>query len=328
MNRRDFILRSAAVTFGLSLADWRLTFAEEPKPRKVLFFSKSSNFEHTVIKRSNGKPSFVENLLADLGPKQGVQFEYSKDGSLFTPEYLAQFDALMFYTTGDLLSAGKDGNPPMTPAGKAAFLDVIHNGKGFIGVHSATDTFHTDETAATDTNRPRTWRYRNLGEKADPYTRMIGGELIIHSVQQVAKMRVVDPGFPGLEKRADNFELMEEWYSMTDFAPDLHVLLVQETAGMTGIPYQRPPYPATWARMHGKGRVFYTSMGHREDVWTNPVFQDILFGGMNWGLGNVDADVTPNIDKATPDCRKLPPISAPVAGDPAKYQPAKEAVRG
>ncbi len=232
----------------------------------------------------------------------------------------------MFYTSGDLLSAGKDKNPPMTPEGKAAFLDAIHNGKGFVGVHSAADTFHTGETFQTDTNRPRTWRYRNLGEKADPYTRMLGAEFIIHSVQQIATMRVVDPKFPGMEKLGASFKFMDEWYSLTDFSKDLHVLLVQETAGMIGIPYQRPAYPATWARMHGKGRVFYMSMGHREDDWTNPVFQDILFGGMSWATGNVDADVTPNIEQATPDCWTLPPLSAPVASDPSKYDPQKEKV--
>ena len=45
-----------------------------------------------------------------------------------------------------------------------------------------------------------------------------------------------------------------------------------------------PPYPATWARMHGKGRVFYTSMGHREDVWTNEKFQQVALGGFSWVL--------------------------------------------
>src|SRR5881227_146866 len=134
--------------------------------RKVLFFSKSSNFEHAVIKRKDGQSSFVENVLTELGPKHGIEFTFSKDGSLFAPEYLAQFDAYMFYTSGDLLSAGKDGNPPMTAAGKAALLDAINSGKGFVGVHSAADTFHTGETAETDTNRARTWRYRNLGDKA------------------------------------------------------------------------------------------------------------------------------------------------------------------
>jgi type 1 glutamine amidotransferase len=325
MNRREMILRTGAAALGLGLAGWPFAVVAQPaKSRKVLFFSKSSNFEHAVIKRKGGQPSFVENVLAETGPKHGIDFTFSKDGSLFTPEYLAQFDALMFYTSGDLTAAGKDGNPPMTPAGKAAFLDAIKNGKGFVGVHSATDTFHTGETADTDTNRPRTWRYRNLGDKADGYTRMIGAEFIIHSVQQDAQMTVADKLFPGLEKCGDHFSLTDEWYSLTDFSKDLHVLLVQETTGMTGIPYQRPPYPATWARLHGQGRVFYTSMGHREDVWQSPVFQGILFGGLAWAVRNADADVTANVEKVTPGCWKLPPVSHPVPSDPAKFKPAQE----
>jgi type 1 glutamine amidotransferase len=103
------------------------------------------------------------------------------------------------------------------------------------------------------------------------------------------------------------FDLMEEWYSLKDYSPDLHVLIVQETKGMKGADYQRAPYPATWARMHGKGRVFYTSMGHREDVWTNPLFQSILLGGIAWTLRNVDADVSPNLESAAPGHRQIPP---------------------
>jgi prepilin-type N-terminal cleavage/methylation domain-containing protein len=67
-------------------------------------------------------------------------------------------------------------------------------------------------------------------------------------------------------------------------------------------------------------------MGHREDVWTNPAFQEILFGGLAWAAGDVVADVSPNIEQVTPRCWELPPISAPVASDPAKYKPEKEAV--
>src|SRR3984885_5710387 len=114
LNRREMLLRTGAVALGLSLTQFPFAFPDEARPRNALFFSKSSNFEHAVIKRKDGKPSFVENVLADLGPKHGVTFTFSKDGSLFTPEYLAQFDAYFFYTTGDLLAAGKDGNPPMT----------------------------------------------------------------------------------------------------------------------------------------------------------------------------------------------------------------------
>jgi type 1 glutamine amidotransferase len=99
----------------------------------------------------------------------------------------------------------------------------------------------------------------------------------------------------------------EEWYSLKDYANNLHVLLVQDTEGMKGAPYQRGPYPATWARVHGRGRVFYTSMGHREDVWTNPTFQSILLGGMSWAVRNVDADVSPNLEKAAPHYSEIPP---------------------
>ncbi len=63
---------------------------------------------------------------------------------------------------------------------------------------------------------------------------------------------------------------------------------------------------ATWARKHGKGRVFFTAMGHREDVWTHATFQQILLGGIAWALGNVDADIPPNIKKATPQAGQLP----------------------
>jgi type 1 glutamine amidotransferase len=136
--------------------------------------------------------------------------------------------------------------------------------------------------------------------------RLLGGEFIIHGKQQKATMRRVDPNFPGMENVGERFDLMEEWYSLKDFPADLHVLLVQETSTMEGQMYQRPSYPATWARAHGKGRVFYTSMGHREDVWTNPTFQEILSGGIRWALGDAKADVTPNLKKVAPEASTNP----------------------
>lgn len=312
------ICRTTVATVGLSLTAGAWGAEAKTKLRKVLFFSKSSGYEHSVIKRTGGEPSFAEKILAELGPKNGIEFTFSKDGSLFTKDYLAQFDAYFFYTTGDLTAPGTDKNPPMTPAGKAAFLDTIKNGKGFIGTHSAADTFHTNEPEGFDTKN-RAPRYHNYGEAADPYVRMIGAEFIIHGQQQKSKMLVTDSKFPGMSQ--EGFEWMEEWYSLKDFSDNLHVLLVQETAGMTGEPYQRAPYPATWARMHGEGRVFYTSMGHREDVWTNPVFQKILFGGIAWTVRNADADVTPNLLKAAPGCMEIPPQTSPAPAKPKAAAP-------
>jgi type 1 glutamine amidotransferase len=84
--------------------------------------------------------------------------------------------------------------------------------------------------------------------------------------------------------------------------------MVQVTKGMRSGPvreYNRPNYPMTWARNHGKGRVFYTSMGHREDVWENPMYQGLLLGALGWATGRVDADIEPNIRKVTPEYNKL-----------------------
>jgi type 1 glutamine amidotransferase len=317
MNRREMILRTSAAAFGLCLTGIS-SLAAERTSKKVLFFSKSSGYEHSVIKRKGDELSFAEKILQEFGPKHGIEFSFSKDGSLFTPDYLAQFDAFFFYTTGLLTEAGTDKNPPMTPEGKAAFIDAVKRGKGFIGTHSATDTFHTGEGPGFDT-KERSQRYHNYGDKADPYVRMIGGGFIIHGAQQKATMRVVDSKFPGFKDCGESFETMEEWYSLKDFSDNLHVLLVQETEGMKGEPYQRPPYPATWARVHGLGRVFYTSMGHREDVWTSERYHNILFGGIAWAVRNVDADVTPNIEKVTPGYAQLPPPAPP----PSKAPKAK-----
>ncbi len=264
-------------------------------PKKILFFTKSSGYEHSVISWKNGRPSFAEKILLDLGAKNGWEFTFSKDGSKFSPEYLAQFDAVFFYTTGDLCSKGTDGEPPMTPAGKQALFDFVRGGKGFIGTHSASDTFHTDNESKKGPDR-----YLNHGTNADAYVCFLGGEFIIHGEQQVATNRVIDPNFPGFEKTGDSFAFLEEWYSLKDFAPDDHVLTVIDAPHMKGPMYDRPPYPNTWARMEGKGRVWYTALGHREDVWTNPTFQEILVGGIKWALGEVSADVTPNLQTAAP----------------------------
>jgi hypothetical protein len=189
----------------------------------------------------------------------------------------------------------------MTTEGKQAFLDAIAGGKGFIGSHSAADTFHTNNESKKGPDR-----YQNHGAAADPYVRMIGGEFIKHDEQQKAHIRCVDQKFPGMEHVGDGFDKMEEWYSLKDFSDNLHVLLVQETGTMKGNEYQRPPYPETWARMHSKGRVFYTSMGHRDDVWSDSLFRDILTGGMHWSCGNVNADVTPNLNQVTPGWAQNP----------------------
>jgi type 1 glutamine amidotransferase len=277
-----------------------------PGTKKILFFSKSSGFEHPMIKQTGGQMSKAEKILSEIGKSNNIEFTFTKDGSVFTPESIARYDAFFFYTTGDLTERGTDGNPPMSTEGKAAFLEAIHNGKGFIGVHSATDTFHSPGNKDFGPAR-----FVNDGNNLDPYIKMIGAECIMHGSQQTAHQICVDKSFPGMSAVSDEFGPLEEWYALKNFAPDLHVLLVQDTSTMNKSGndsqfYDRPNYPSTWAHPYGKGRVFYTSMGHRDDVWSNPVFQQALIGGMNWASGNVDADITPNLEKVAPQASILP----------------------
>lgn len=289
--------------------------AADAPMKKILFFTKSSGFEHSVISWKGGQPSHAEKVLTELGAKNGWQFTFSKDGSKFGKDYLTQFDAVFFYTTGDLCSLGTDQQPPMTPEGKLALFDYVRAGHGFLGTHSASDTFHTDNE---DKKGPE--RYLNHGEKADAYVRFLGGEFIKHDSQQVAKNTVTDPKFPGFEKVGAEYSLMEEWYSLKDFNPDIHVLSVIDAPAMKGPDYQRPPYPTTWARKEGQGRVWFSAMGHREETWTNPTFQNILIGGIQWALGEVKADVPPNLKETAPDAMTNPPFRGKPAEQP---QPPK-----
>jgi type 1 glutamine amidotransferase len=267
--------------------------------KRVLFFTKSSGYQHSVIKQSGGEPSHAEQVLRALSARRGWDLSHTKDGSVFTAETLARTDVFVFYTTGDLTTPGTDGTPPMTREAKARLLEAIRHGKGFVGIHSATDTFPSPGP-----------RFSSAGDRSDPYIQMIGGEFLQHGKQQTASQACADPSFPGFADLKDGLELMEEWYSFKNYQRDLHVVLVQETGRMlkTGKDsvYDRPPYPSTWARMQGKGRVFYTSMGHREDVWTHPSFRSVLAGGIAWALGQVDADVTPNLAQSTPGYAVLP----------------------
>lgn len=270
-------------------------------PHKLLFFTKSSGFEHDVISWKKGKPSHAEKVFLDLGSKHTWEFEFSKDGSKFSKDYLAQFDAVIFYTTGDLMSPGTDKQPPMRAAGKQALFDYVKGGKGFIGLHSATDSFHTANESKKGPDR-----YVNHGKEADPYVCFIGGEFIIHGDQQTATNKVINKKFPGFAEAGDSFSFHEEWYSLKDFNPDIHVLTVIDSPKMKGSMYDRPAYPTTWAREEGKGRVFYTAMGHREDIWTNATFQNIVIGAIRWVTRDVDAAVPPNLKEAAPGAMTNP----------------------
>jgi type 1 glutamine amidotransferase len=291
LNRREMLFAAGAGLLGAGSVG-RALAADKRPPKKVLFFTKSAEFQHSVIAREGDKLGLAERILTEVGKEHGFEVLASKDGRLFDPDKIGEWDAFAFETTGDLTQAGTDKTPPMSPDGKKAFLDAIRNGKGFIGMHCATDTFHSP------------------ADRLDPYIEMIGGEFIIHGEQQKARIDVADPAFPGVKPFGSSFEILDEWYALKNFPDDLHVILVQNTDKMektrgANKSYDRPNFPETWARMHGKGRVFYTSMGHREDVWENPMYQGLLIGALSWVTGKVEASVEPNVAQVTPGYKKV-----------------------
>lgn len=298
LNRREWLARTAfGMTGALAASASPLVrgLASGATPRgseakKVLFFTKSSGFQHSVVTRSGDGLAHAERILTEIGKANGFDVTCSKDGRLFEPDQIGEWDAFAFYTTGDLTKSGTDGQPPMSPKGEEAFYEAIQDGKGLIGMHCATDTFGHHRGRGAD----------------DPYIKLIGGEFSGHGAQQVAKLRVVDREFPGAAPFGAEFSINDEWYGQKNLADDLHVIIVQQTGGMQGRDYERPDYPQTWSRAQGKGRVFYTSMGHREDVWTNPNYQGLLIGALRWATGQVEGSTEPDVAKVTPGYRTLP----------------------
>src|SRR6185436_14976303 len=110
------------------------------------FFNKSAGFQHSVVTRKGDELSHAERVLVDLGKENGFDVEPTKDGRVFDRD-LSGYSAFVFYTTGDLTKEGTDKTRPMSERGKQALLDAVASGKGFVGSHCASDTFHTPGNA-------------------------------------------------------------------------------------------------------------------------------------------------------------------------------------
>jgi uncharacterized protein len=303
--RREFVQTATVAGAVLSISQGMLATDK----KSVLVFTKSSGFEHDVVKTKDGNPSIVEQAVRSIGKKYGFDVTATKDGRIFDSPDFRKHAAVLFFTTGELTMAGTDKNPPMSAPGKEAFLEAIHGGMGFVGVHAAADTFHTPPDPQDNSNR-----YIAHGEKSDPYLRMLGAEFITHGSTprlQTTNLVINDAKFPGLEGVSSPVSFNEEWYSLKDFRDDLHVIITLDTKGMTGEPYQRAPYPMTWARMEGKGRVFYTAIGDRPENWSEPFFLNLLAGGVRWSIGDVKASLNHNLTQVTPGYAEIPPKPKP-----------------
>jgi len=143
---------------------------------------------------------------------------------------------------------------------------------------------------------------------------MLGAEFITHGSTprlQTTNLIINDGKFPGLEGVSSPVSFNEEWYSLKDVRTDLHVVVTLDTKGMTGEPYQRAPYPMTWARMEGKGRVFYTAIGDRSENWSEPFFLNLLGGGIRWAIGDAKASLDHNLMQVAPGYAEIPPKPKP-----------------
>src|SRR4051812_13095990 len=205
MNHRSFCVSLLALFCGTSLA-----LAADNK--KVLFLTKSTGFQHPVITRDPKDPqklAFAEQMLTDIGAANGSAVTVTKDADIFNdPKTYETYQVIAFYTTEDLTKPsdkydvkrddqgkpvkGPDGKTqqgnfihtekPMSKEGKAMFLQAIADGKaGFIGFHSASDTFHSKNRG-----KPDLLRDADVKDPVDPYIGMIGGEFGGHGSQQKA----------------------------------------------------------------------------------------------------------------------------------------------
>jgi uncharacterized protein len=244
------------------LALSRATWAQDALRSEWLLYTKSAGFEHATIRREGEAPSFLARQLAPVFAARRLSLTESKDGRLFEPADIGRFQGFVFYTSGDLTTPGTDGEPPMTAAGKQALLDAVAAGVPFIGLHCAADTFRTEPTAAID-----------------PYIKMLGGEFEAHGEQQRGIVRVVDEALGG---KPDAWNIVEEWYALRRIADDVRPVHLLEPQTLKGDMYRREPFPITWTRQHKKGRVFYTAIGHREDVVASPAYAMLIGKALDW----------------------------------------------
>lgn len=228
------------------------TPAAPPAVPEVLYFTYSAGFKHEVVPES-------ERVLTQLGEQSGrFRVTVSHDPADLDAKRLARYRAIVFYTTGEL---------PIGDQHKRDLLAFVDGGKGFVGVHSASDTFYT-------------W---------PEYGRMVGGYFDEHPWTQEVKVKVEDRNHPATRHLGADFAIDDEIYQFRDWSrADVHVLLSLDTRSVDlhkeKVHRTDGDFALAWTRTQGKGRVFYTALGHRPEVWRDPRFQTLLTGALQWAM--------------------------------------------
>lgn len=260
--------------------------ATPAKPRKLLVFTLARGFVH-------GSIPYGALAFQLMGKKtHAYTATISDDIAMFEPETLNQFDAVvMVSTTGDLFTP--PGIEKLSPAAqqrarqrekrlKQSFLDFIRSGHGLVGVHAATDCCY---------------RWSDYGD-------LIGAYFWGHPWHEDVAIKLDDPGHP-LCRVFDGhgFHVTDEIYQFrAPYSRDkLRVLLsldTQHTNMDKGDRIHRTDgdFAVSWVRSYGKGRVFYCSLGHRNEIFWNPTLMRYYLAGIQFAFGDLSADTTPSVE--------------------------------
>ncbi|PWU03418.1 MAG: ThuA domain-containing protein [Terriglobia bacterium] len=224
------------------------------QPKRVLYVTYTAGFRHDSI------PVSID-VLRGLAPAQ-LEVTATEDLATITAESLQAFDAVFFFTSGEL---------PISDGQKSALLEFVRGGKGFGGAHSATDTFYT-------------WpEYKNL----------IGATFDGHPWTQRVRMMIEDPTNPIVSHLAPGFEIDDEIYQFRDFSRRrLRVLMRLDTSSVDlsapGINRTDGDFASAWVQPYEQGRVFYTALGHFDSTWRDPRFQQMLRNALLWLTGQIE----------------------------------------
>lgn len=220
---------------------------------KVLVYTKMNGFHHQSVN---------EGVTAMRAMAQRHQFamDWHEDASVFTDERLQQYQAVIFLlTTGDILNDEQQG----------AMERFIRSGKGFVGIHSASDTEYD-------------W---------DWYTKMVGRTFHIHPANQTAELQVVNRKFPGLERMPDRLLYTEEWYEFgAERIKGLNYILAVDGNsfdpsakwGEKVSDNKMKFRPIAWYHEYDGGRAFYSALGHLPSTYSDTLFLEHIYGGIYW----------------------------------------------
>ena len=218
--------------------------------KRILYLMHSAGYRHDVLPLSR-------TILSEIAVQSGMfEITATEDVAEFTIENLRRYAAVVFFTTGEL---------PMSDAQKAALLDFVRSGHGFLGLHSATDTFYA-------------W---------PDYLKLIGGYFDGHPWHQDVTVKVEDNHHPATRHLERSFKIKDEIYQMKNFSRGrVNVLLSLDATSvdltLPTVHRTDKDFALAWYRDYGKGRAFYTALGHRPEVWQDERFQKHLIGALRW----------------------------------------------